>query len=223
MRTFIAAHCFIGKDTKITNFTIKPDHILAIFGAHDLNSKQENLRFERSPRQIIIHPDWISHLLDSLSYDADLAVLKFDPKIPLGKYIKPICLWTAEHEPTVKKGTVAGWGRRKSEVKPGPFLPSFLQVPIPSDRQCLAGQTLIATVSSTRTFCAGLQSEQSGVCEGDSGSGFYILVDGVFYLRGIFSGATVTDGGDCNTVQHAVYTDLREFKDWIAAKTDLIY
>lgn len=52
------------------------------------------------------------------------------------------------------------------------------------------------------------------MCNGDSGGGFYIKVNKVYYLRGIVSSSLIKDGG-CDVSKYAVYTNVLKFRGWI--------
>lgn len=209
---FSAAHCILYKHaTK----ELLPRNILALFGAHDLNDYFEAERITLSPKKIYIHDDW-NHLTET--YDADVSLLEFEEsKIYFGMYIQPICLWNFEHEPTVTEGVVTGWGRSGAAIE-HENLPKLVKAPIQSNEECFfdGGKHLI-DLSSRRTFCAGLRNG-SGVCQGDSGGGLFIKVDGVNYLRGIVSSSLIKDGG-CDVSKNAVYTNVQKFRDWIDEKT----
>lgn len=89
-----------------------------------------------------------------------------------------------------------------------------------SNEECLLEQPHLAEMSSLRTFCAG-NKKNSGVCKGDSGGGLFVKIDEIFFLKGIVSTALVDFVNDfkCDIVNNAVYTDIHQFTDWIANKT----
>lgn len=194
---FLAAHCIRKKFSLKVR---KAKFIKAIFGAHDLDSTDEIGRYELKPIRTIVHEDWNS---TSTQYDADLAILRFNRNsIKFNMFVQPLCLWKFENEPIETSGTVVGWGQRENTTKKHENLPTRIFTPIHSDRQCLAGNSQAAGVSSLRTFCAGLRNG-TGICNGDSGGALFIVVEGVFYLRGIVSGSPVTFYNECDTFENA--------------------
>lgn len=204
---FSAAHCVNGK---LSTEIFKPRDFTVIFGAHQLSSSHEIGRYELTPRRIIIHEDWD---VNSLQYDADLALLRFKREsIIFNLSVQPICLWSSSTMPSVTEGIVAGWG--KSEERDQEDRPKMVRVKIQSNGKCLPGQGELATYASERTFCAGLRNG-SGVCNGDSGGGLFIAVNNVYYLKGIISSSLIANITECNTFQNSIYTDVLQFKDWI--------
>lgn len=55
---------------------------------------------------------------------------------------------------------------------------------------------------------------------GDSGTGLYIKVNGVYYLRGLVSSTLLNDDSNCDTMNFAIYTDVLKFTSWIDGSKD---
>lgn len=55
---------------------------------------------------------------------------------------------------------------------------------------------------------------------GDSGSGFFIKIGSIYYLRGIVSSSLFKPDGQCDVFNYAVYTDITKFLDWIENTND---
>lgn len=213
---FTAAHCISLKfDEKV----LRARDISVVFGAHNLNNREESGRYELIPKRIIIHEDYDAR---SVKYDADLALLRFAKRgITFNLFVRPICLWNFETNPAMKTGEVAGWGKSENP-EDHEIEPKMIETPIHSDRKCLTGGHLkIAELSSERTFCAGLQNG-TGLCVGDSGSGLVFKVKNTYYLKGIVSSSLQTVNDECDVYQNTVFADLLEFKDWILDETDLL-
>lgn len=192
-----------------------PRNIVALIGAHDLNNTYETGRIMQSPKNIIVHEDW-----NSLrpSYDADISLLEFDEgKINFCEYIQPICLWGSAEKPYVTEGIVTGWGKSEDPSKLTENLPKLITAPMQTNEECFLETVALAELSSMQTFCAGLKNG-SGVCQGDSGSGMFIKVNGVYYLMGIVSSSLMTDKG-CDVSKNAIYTNVLKFRSWIEKKT----
>lgn len=215
---FLAAHCIQQKESKKP---LLPREVVALFGAHDLNDPYETEKIALSPSKIYIHDDWNPF---NTNYDADISILEFENgKISFNErsaYIQPICLWDSPAEPPGSKGTVTGWGKSEDTTKIHENIPKKLEVEIQTNEDCFFSSDSLIQLSSKRTFCAGLQNG-SGVCFGDSGSGLFVNVNGVAYLKGIVSSSLVTATKNCDVSRNAVYTDVLAFRDWINKITGL--
>lgn len=210
---FLAAHCFLPKNS--FEILLSRD-VRALFGVYDLDGHTEPRRYALSPKQIILHTDWNPH---EKNYDADVSLLEFEEgDIHFNNYIQPICLWGLKDEPQVSAGIVVGWGKSEDRTKIHENVPKLLPVSIKTNEYCLPQHGTIADLSSHRTFCALGLRNGSGVCHGDSGSGLVIAVNGLHYLRGIVSASLLTILG-CDVFNNAVYSNVLDFRDWIAEKT----
>lgn len=199
-----------------TKKTLLPRDVLALFGAHKLSDGFETGRIKQSPKKIYIHDEW-NHL--KVRNNADVSLLEFwGNKITFGDFVQPICLWESENEPTVTEGVATGWIKIESLMESRDNFPKLVQAPIQSNNECFLDEDRLVDQSRT-TFCSGILNG-SGVCNGDSGGGLFIIVDGIFYLKGIMSLSLIEDDG-CDVSKNAVYTNFLKFKDWmkdIAAK-----
>lgn len=214
----VAAHCIREKHS-IEPFLHRD--IFALFGAHDLRNPYEVEKISLSPKKIMLHDDWNPHITE---YDADIALLEFEAGKVIGRadsmYIRPICLWNSEMDATVKEGIVTGWGKSEDPTKAHENKPRLIKVSIQSNEECIYGDRELFDLTSSRTFCAGLQNG-SGVCHGDSGGGLFIEMSGVYYLKGIVSSSLVKHES-CDVSRNAVYTDVMKFRDWIDQKTRVV-
>jgi len=82
---------------------------------------------------------------------------------------------------------------------------------------CLWSHPIFVTLTSNRTFCAGLRDENNS-CNGDSGSGL-ILFDATtnrYQLRGIVSRIVFgNDSFSCDPTKYVVYVDVAKYVSWI--------
>lgn len=208
----LAAHCFNQKES---SETLNPRDVLIFFGAHDLNNLYETGRYSLSPTDIILHNKWNPY---TTRYDADLSLLEFEAgSIHFNAFIQPICLWDSENEPTEIRGVVVGWGQGEDKTKNHETVPKVIEVLIQTNEMCFLDQKTLVDLSSNRTFCAGNRNV-SGVCRGDSGGGLFIKVVGVYYLKGFVS-SSMTNEGNCDVSNNAVYTNVLKFRDWIEKTT----
>lgn len=154
-----AAHCIQNKrqeaPTPTNNFVLK-------IGKYNLTDRFERGSVLAYPHDIKIHHDWKSY---TPNFDADIAVIILDTKVPINSYITPICLWDKnKEEPNRKVATVVGWGKAGLSDK-HEELPRQLNVTIKTDEQCFRGNERLALISSANTFCAG-RDNFSGPCHG---------------------------------------------------------
>lgn len=180
-----------------------------LFGAYDLNDNLESGRISITPLEIHVHQKWNPNVI---RYDYDVAILEFEVQIPFSIYIHSICLWYDDTEPPQHEGYVAGWGKSENE-RAHETIPKYIKVPIQSEEECFLAASGLRELSSPQTFCAGTL-EGIGVCFADSGNGFFVKVNDLFYLRGIVSSSLTTDTG-CDVTNYAVYTDAIKFRIWI--------
>lgn len=156
-----AAHCILEKFQ--TEAKLARD-VLQVFGAYNLTKIHQSGTFQQSPKQILVHPDWHP---DTISFDADIAILVNEDEIPTTKNIMPICLWTSSTDPGVIEGFVAGWGIDSNDANRHSPIPKQIKVPIINQNaDCLYGNSLLAQIKSPRTLCAGSR-DQTGPCLGN--------------------------------------------------------
>jgi secreted trypsin-like serine protease len=128
-------------------------------------------------------------------------------------FIQPICLLPENKGSTL--GKVAGWGQidddgtiadiaRIAEMKSSNILSCVLYI-----------NNQLGRIASENTFCA--QSTKTSVCKGDSGSGFYNVLDEKAYLKGIVSSAV---NAKCSNGGVAVYTDVSKYFGFIKVRID---
>lgn len=209
---FSAAHCMQPKYGETVFDKFEPSEIVAFFGAHNLSYVNETGRISLSPQKIHVHNQWDPNLR---SYDADIALLVFESgKINSSHLIQPICLWSSRNVLATTEGTVVGWGKSEDLGKTHENVPKKIQVPMFTNEECFLETHELARISSKRTFCAGF-TNGTGVCIGDSGSGFFVKFEDFYYLRGIVSSSLVTPMG-CDVTKYAIYTNVLKFSNWIA-------
>lgn len=172
----------------------------------------ETGRVVLSPFKIIVHSQW--NPTDS-RYDADISLLQFhEEKIQFDERIQPICLWESENEPIEDAGVVVAWGVSEDDTKNLEKVPMLVRLTIPNTARCYQEEPELAKLAGVNTFCAG-QKNGSGVCYCDSGGGLFIIVDRLFFLKGIVSSSLATNDGDCDVISNALYTDVLKYSDWI--------
>ncbi|KOC62369.1 Serine protease gd [Habropoda laboriosa] len=204
-----AAHCFQDGDIKLPAGTLTVS-----LGRYRLKNWREKGSVNREVAGYNLHPDYNA----SGNADADLAVLILRERVEYNVVIKPICLWSGPNSLSTvvgKVGHVVGWGRDESGNR-NTEEPRQTAAPIVSQEDCLWSNTNFVSLTSNRTFCAGLKDE-TGPCNGDSGSGFVIHDSKTnrYYLRGVVSRSLLGVNMSCDLSQYVVYVDVAKHMDWI--------
>ncbi|XP_072394379.1 serine protease gd-like [Diabrotica undecimpunctata] len=203
-----AAHC-----VEIDHRKLRPQEVLLILGKLNIH-KWIPVRGEKivEPESIHIHPDY-----ESLTSDADIAVLTLGESLQITNYIRPVCLWRGDTDLDFvvgHSGTIVGWGKDENGVLMTEE-PKQTDLPIVSQEKCLASNLQFHYITSNRTFCAGFRNN-TGPCNGDSGGGFVMKWDGRWMLRGIVSlSISETNTKSCDLSNYVVFTDASKFLNWL--------
>lgn len=112
---------------------------------------------------------------------------------------------------SITEGIAVGYGINENGTVSN--IARMIRSPIISHRDCSKSEIHQALLSH-RGFCGGY-ANGTGVCAGDSGSGLYVLHNGKYYLRGIVSASLYGFAFGCNVDEHAIFTDVLKFYDWI--------
>lgn len=168
-----------------------------------MTKRIEQGRISVHVKSINIHDNWNP----SDGFEGDIALLKID-SVQINRFVRPVCIASSLIS-SISDGTVIGWGHYDDSATTSE-VPRKIEVPILSTMQCLKRNNALVNIITESMFCAGMQG--AGVCAGDSGSGFYIEHDNVFYLRGIVSSSIITR---CNETRGIVlYSDILNYLDF---------
>ncbi|KAK7861954.1 hypothetical protein R5R35_006323 [Gryllus longicercus] len=208
-----AGHCVKPKDQP----EVEPHQIVVYLGIYNLRRVADIHSRAHEVEHIFVHPDYAK----TTSFDADVAVLRLIIAAVYTPFIRPICLWAGSQklEAVVgMHGTVIGWGRDEMGHK-ATNEPRQTQLPIVSQEECLLSQPDFISITSKRTFCAGFRNN-SGPCNGDSGSGMFLrFSDGTvprWYLRGITSVSLYDrQQNRCDLLNYVVFTDMAKYGRWM--------
>ena len=186
---------------------LRTDDFSAMLGVHNHKLSEETGRILVKVKYIYIHPDWDAY---SESFDADIAVLELVREVGYNKFIRPICIPDINSEVgKFSRGIAVGFGITENDTISD--IANKLKIPIYDHEKCSEDhQPLI----SDRTFCGG-SADGSGVCNGDSGSGVYVIYKRKYYLRGIVSSSLPNEVNECDVNREAVFTDVPKFYGWI--------
>lgn len=149
-------------------------------------------------------------------FDSDIAVLKMNEAVKFGTWIQPVCL------PKISKilknfnyGEVVGFGKfDKSGMHSN--IPRKANTPIRKSDDCYNEFPQLSNIASHKTFCGGF-ANGTGVCNGDSGGGLYVVQDDVYYLRGIVSASLHGTDYGCDVESYSIFTDIRFHLNFIKA------
>lgn len=205
-----AAHCIFHQ---VTGYQQNVRNLVVDAGAHDLSQLQHRQR----------HSVKAIHRFDNFTREShryDIAVLELDSEVEFNQYVQPACV-LLEKDLTDMVGSVVGWGRTEFDATSSILREAELPVIdlltcLNSDRDVF-GQTL-----DRGMLCAGY-TNGTGLCNGDSGGGLFIEINGAWYLGGIasFTKARHEDETLCQTKGYSVFTKVYEYLPWIRNTTNL--
>jgi len=133
--------------------------------------------------------------------------------VQFNNFIRPICIANEESElAQALRGMVVGFGFNENRILSD--IANKLEVPIRSYHLCTSYSRDYHSFISSRTFCGG-PADGRGVCDGDSGSGVYVLYNDQFYLRGLVSASLVNEYNQCDIHKEAIFADVTKYYDWI--------
>ncbi|XP_052859673.1 ovochymase-2-like [Anopheles cruzii] len=188
-----SAHCVQGRPV---------GQVSVRYGTYNLSSPDQGGRIIVA--QILPHPDYRAP-----DFSNDIALLELRDPLPFGKLAQPACLWpTVEEQLEGIWGTSVGWG-----IGPGNVYTPVLEVAnvtVCPKRRCLELFTA-KLFEANQFFCA-----VTPVCSGSGGSGFYVNIDGRYYLQGITTFGTVAKGiYRCGINTLTSLLNAAKYTDWI--------
>ncbi|XP_028128445.1 serine protease gd [Diabrotica virgifera virgifera] len=198
---------------------VKTEEIFLVMGTNNLDNWNSNGAVTRKARRVDVHP---SFMQNSKSAHGDIAIISVDRPVQFSNVLSPVCLWKTDNTdlyPLVNKmGVIAGFGQDENSPQEG--LKHVLRakradMPIVAQSECLTSPLGFQDVTSDRTFCTKSGETLTGPCTGDTGAGFFISMDGAYYLRGIASAIPDKDGVCDLSNRYSVFCDVAKFLDWI--------
>jgi secreted trypsin-like serine protease len=188
----------------------KANDLLTILGANNLEDWNEEGRQNRTVKGVFEHSKWDA---SNLRYSNDIAVLLLNDEVSFTTHIQPICLLTDERE--IKTGKVVGWGA-VDDYGNTADVAKIAELETISFIHCILNFTRLSFIAWDASFCA--LSKVDGVCKGDSGSGFYVEIEGRYYLKGIVSSRATKQLNSCVDNQVALYSDISKYIKFIKVK-----
>ncbi|XP_058122989.1 prostasin-like [Anopheles ziemanni] len=183
-----------------------PEVLSVRYGTYDLAQPEEVARCRVA--KIIVHPGY-----SGPDFQNDLALLELRDPLPLGPLAQPVCLLPAGVDPVLQdpegtRGISVGWGVGPQNIYTRVLLVSDLEVyPQSKCKELFAAKFF----DGNEFFCA-----VSPVCSGSGGSGFYVQVDGRYYLRGMTTFGVAPKGKyvcGMNTLTGLI--NMEQYTDWL--------
>ncbi|XP_049298151.1 uncharacterized protein LOC125771510 isoform X3 [Anopheles funestus] len=201
-----SAHCVV-----VSNKAIPANQISVHVGRMQLKESNQYTQVH-NVREIIPHPGFKSR-----RFVHDIALIKLATNITMTKFVQPVCLWTMDNEQELivgKNGTVLGFGLTEQDVV-AEHLKQAL-VGVVDTLTCIENdRAAFGTQLTQEMFCAG-GAEGVSACNGDSGGGLFLEIDGKWFVRGIVSFIpTHRKTGLCDTSKYTVFTDVAKYMEWI--------
>nr|XP_039250838.1 mannan-binding lectin serine protease 2-like [Styela clava] len=192
------------------------------------NREKKKNKFENvqvfSVKDVFEHPNYSN----TSQYENDIAILKLNASVKIGKYVRPICLPRSDREASLpvkalteedgyqKTGIIAGWGI--TELGYSSYKLMEARVPPIDHRKCKKhvsydGDERLKV--SDNMICAGFLDGQKDSCQGDSG-GPYMFRDQAQH-RWILSGIVSfgSSARDCGDKTFGIYTRVASYMSWI--------
>lgn len=130
---------------------MKKEFIALILGKHNLNSWLRDTVIG-DVEEIYVHPDY------KKPADGDIAILQMSSAVEYTSTIRPACLWS-EDEGVENifglNGRVLGWGKDENNDEMVDVARQ-LEMPIATNENCLRSDIIFFSITSNRTFCAGM-------------------------------------------------------------------
>lgn len=200
----VAAHCMHPKFDKRTK---QPNELRLAFGFNDLKDNLQPGRVIKPVSKVKIHEGWNSN---TERYNDDIAVLYLENDIIFSRFISPICI--SESIGSVNEGFIAGLGKNAGSNSSHENILSKIKVKFYERADCYEKVEGYSNIGSKNTFCAG--TSDANICSGDSGNGFMVQINGIFFLKGLLS-SSQSDITGCSAENMAIYTDVSKYVNFI--------
>ncbi|KRZ88594.1 Transmembrane protease serine 9 [Trichinella sp. T8] len=188
-----AAHC-----VKLGNRYKEPGDILVAI-------RQNHLKHARNEAIFFHVKNYVSHFFHEDSLENDIAILRLEKWVLFTKYVRPLCLPSANMRlPIGEECYAAGWGRTNVEKEEGML--KIVKMRLQMSKFCPR------PFIQEKMLCAGNLGGGHDVCNGDSGGPLFCMVGDRFYLFGIVSFGY----NDC-ALQGAssAFVRVTSYLDWI--------
>ncbi|KAL0973549.1 hypothetical protein UPYG_G00205910 [Umbra pygmaea] len=216
-----AAHVLCSQRRDSTVVPVAPEHVHVYLGLHDIRAKDNATN--RSVEQIVIHPHF-----DLRNYNNDIAMVKLSQAVPIGDFVRPICLPSPQGKDSPKANTlglVAGWGISNPNTSLDTSALSsdldtvlqYVKLPVVSQEECKASYSSrnVNYNITDNMFCAGFYEGGRDTCHGDSGGAFVMEEpeSGRWVAHGLVSWGGPQNCGSQRV--YGVYTRVTNYIVWL--------
>uniref|UniRef100_A0A182JNY8 Peptidase S1 domain-containing protein n=1 Tax=Anopheles christyi TaxID=43041 RepID=A0A182JNY8_9DIPT len=206
-----SAHC-----VTVGSKAIPADQITVGVGRTRLNELSEYTA-TYGARQVIVHPGF-----NVRRFKHDIALIKLVSNITMAPYVQPVCLWTMDSNQELivgKNGTVLGFGLTEQDVVSEQLKQAMIGVV--DTLTCIANdRAAFGTYLTSEMFCGGGR-EGVSACNGDSGGGLFLEVEGRWFVRGIVSFIPLRKNtAVCDTSKFTAFADIAKYLKWIEQYID---
>lgn len=199
-----AAHCTAG--AKFAQ---------VILGAHDLYSPINQPNYiTMKVDKFYDHPDY-----EPTQIVNDVALIQLPQAVQYTEHVRPACLPLKEDTSKDITGIemiAAGWGKTNDTSSISPVL-NKLKVKVVSNDEC---QLSFGNIVHETTLCSIGTSDNTGTCQGDSGSSLQYIIDDRWVQTGVVSFGAATG---CSDDHPNGYTRIAFYLDWIESITGIIF
>jgi len=225
-----AAHCFYSKTWRpivrpASRYTVKA-------GGHHLGDRKTSPEQIIEATKIFIHDNYKRQ-----SHENDIALIKLNRKVKLGKYVSPVCLPDVampgnDLATPGKHGFVAGWGEKQTQVKQErksskkhrkksrTKVTVHIALAVSSNKVCRNNTS--QAFNSTVMFCAEHDKAGQHSCRGDGG-GPFVRERYDSKSRGYrwTVAGLVSWGEGCGVEgRYSFFTRVAPYSNWISEKTN---
>nr|XP_040234601.2 uncharacterized protein LOC120956885 isoform X2 [Anopheles coluzzii]XP_049465462.1 uncharacterized protein LOC120956885 isoform X1 [Anopheles coluzzii] len=206
-----SGHCVM-----VGSRAISPEQLSIEVGRIRLHERTEYTQ-THGVRQVIVHPGF-----NVRRFKHDIALIKLASNITMTPHVQPVCLWTMDNNQELivgKNGTVLGFGLTEQDVVSEQLKQASIGVV--DTLTCLANdRAAFGTYLTSEMFCGGGRDGVSA-CNGDSGGGLFLEVEGRWFVRGIVSFIPLRKNTAlCDTSKFTAFADVAKYLKWIEQYID---
>uniref|UniRef100_A0A6E8W4E5 Peptidase S1 domain-containing protein n=1 Tax=Anopheles coluzzii TaxID=1518534 RepID=A0A6E8W4E5_ANOCL len=205
-----------GHCVTVGSRAISPEQLSIEVGRIRLHERTEYTQ-THGVRQVIVHPGF-----NVRRFKHDIALIKLASNITMTPHVQPVCLWTMDNNQELivgKNGTVLGFGLTEQDVVSEQLKQASIGVV--DTLTCLANdRAAFGTYLTSEMFCGGGRDGVSA-CNGDSGGGLFLEVEGRWFVRGIVSFIPLQKNTAlCDTSKFTAFADVAKYLKWIEQYID---